>query len=120
IVRSEQLSEQSSRDPSRVGGVPGALSNQPPEGGVLAPPGVDAASIQAVAAIAGTPESHSRQTTRNYEIDRTLAYTRQPAGRIKRLTVAVLVDNIRVTGRGGKVTEVPLSEEQLAHITQLV
>src|SRR5580700_4377097 len=39
IVRSEQISEQSSRDGSAGGGVPGALTNQPPPAGVaLAPP----------------------------------------------------------------------------------
>src|SRR6201996_3624324 len=39
IVRSEQISEQSSRDGSGAGGVPGALTNQPPPAGVAqAPP----------------------------------------------------------------------------------
>ena len=43
------------------------------------------------------PDSTSRQSTRNYEIDRTVAYTRTPAGRVKRLSVAVLIDNLRTT-----------------------
>ena len=39
IVRSEQISEQSSRDGSAAAGVPGALTNQPPPAGVAqAPP----------------------------------------------------------------------------------
>ncbi|MGH8277163.1 MAG: flagellar basal-body MS-ring/collar protein FliF, partial [Steroidobacteraceae bacterium] len=39
IVRSEQISEQNSRDGSGSGGVPGALTNQPPPAGVAqAPP----------------------------------------------------------------------------------
>jgi len=38
IVRSEQISEQSSHDGSAAGGVPGALTNQPPPAGVAQPP----------------------------------------------------------------------------------
>jgi flagellar M-ring protein FliF len=66
------------------------------------------------------PQSTSKQNTRNYEIDRTVSYSRQPAGRIKRVTVAVLVDNMHKTGADGKVTEQPLSKEQIDGITQLV
>ncbi|MGH8136710.1 MAG: flagellar basal-body MS-ring/collar protein FliF [Steroidobacteraceae bacterium] len=144
VVRSEQTSEQTSRDGSGVQGVPGALSNQPPAGGVALPPGsgstppaaakppAPAATAQsgaAAAAAATTPiagagaggtDSTSKQSTKNYEIDRTLAYTRQPAGRLRRLTVAVLIDNLRTVGKDGKTKETPLSKEQLEHVNQLV
>jgi flagellar M-ring protein FliF len=134
IVRSEQLSEQTTRDGSAVGGVPGALTNQPPAGGVAQPPpntnantasGTAGAKALAAAAgptqpVAGAPDSTSKQTTRNYEIDRTLAYTRQPAGKLKRLTVAVLIDNMRTLGKDGKTKEVPLTPQQLEHVNQLV
>jgi flagellar M-ring protein FliF len=93
VVRSENLSEQSSTNGSGPQGVPGALSNQPPVPGVVLPPG-QAAGAQAAATAAGTePQSQSKQTTRNYEIDRTVSHTRLPAGRLKRLSVAVIVDN---------------------------
>ena len=62
----------------------------------------------------------SSNVTRNYEIDRTLDYTRQPPGQIRRLSVAVLVGYRPVAGAGGKVTQVPLSAQELAHVTQLV
>ncbi|MGH8219511.1 MAG: flagellar basal-body MS-ring/collar protein FliF [Steroidobacteraceae bacterium] len=152
IVRSEQQSEQTTRDGSAAGGVPGALSNQPPPAGVAQPPPVQraasangtgaAAASGAAAGAAGaaggsrrpgatppavdataaqsSPESVSKQSTRNYEIDRTLAYTRQPAGNIKRLTVAVLLDNVRTVDKDGKPHERPLSQAELDHITQLV
>lgn len=136
IVRSEQTSEQTSRDGGPQG-VPGALTNQPPAGGTAAPPATAAATPAAApkpaaggaAAAAATaaapaapaqPESTSKQATRNYEIDRTLAYTRQPAGKLKRLTVAVLVDNLRVTDKEGKSRSTPLSAQQVEHMTQLV
>src|SRR3984885_13118181 len=151
IVRSEQISEQNSRDGSGAGGVPGALTNQPPPAGVAqAPPNTapqnaaananGAANANAATAAAnkataagqtgltqpiggtgaGSDSSSSKSTTRNYEIDRTLAYTRQPAGKLKRLTVAVLIDNMRSTDKDGKVKEVALTAQQLDHVTQLV
>ena len=144
IVRSEQTSEQISKDGSGVQGVPGALTNQPPAAGVAQPPanataaqakpnspaapapaGAAAAAAAATSPVAGSAgaastDSSSRSTTRNYEIDRTLAYSRQPAGRLRRLTVAVLIDNVRSVGKDGKLTETPLSGEQLERVNQLV
>jgi len=86
-------------------GAPGQAATQPVGGGVGAIPG---------------DKTLSRDVTRNYEIDRTLAYTSQPAGTIRRLTVAVLIGNRNVTGADGKVTKVPLDAQELARVTQLV
>jgi flagellar M-ring protein FliF len=69
--------------------------------------------------VAGDKTS-SRDVTRNYEIDRTLDYSSQPAGTIRRLTVAVLIGDRTVTGTDGKVTKVPLDAQELARVTQLV
>ncbi len=49
-----------------------------------------------------------------------MAYTKTPAGRLQRLTVAVLIDNMRTTTKDGKVTAAPLTQDQLDHVTQLV
>jgi flagellar M-ring protein FliF len=67
-----------------------------------------------------SPDSTTRQSTRNYEIDRTMAYTRQPAGRVTRLSVAVLIDNLRTTDAEGKVTETPMPADQIERLTSLV
>ena len=124
IVRSEQTAEESSRNGAGPQGVPGALTNQPPAPGVALPPGVaagaQAANAQPAVAPNAPPDNTSKQSTRNYEIDRTVAYTRQPAGRLKRLTVAVLVDNLRTTDEDGNVTETALTPEQLENMTKLV
>lgn len=121
IVRSEQTAEEISRTGSGPQGVPGALTNQPPTPGVALPPGAAANADPAAEQLAdAAPDNSSRQSTRNYEIDRTIAYTRQPAGRLKRLTVAVLVDNQRATAEDGTVTETPLSPEQLENMMRLV
>jgi flagellar M-ring protein FliF len=128
VVRSEQLAEQTSASGTGAGGVPGALTNQPPPAGVALPPNAPsnagAATLPegaaATAAVAATPESASKQSTRNYEIDRTLSYSKQPAGQLRRLTVAVLVDNPRVVGKDGKPKEQPLSAKRVEDITRLV
>ncbi|HEY1283898.1 MAG TPA: flagellar basal-body MS-ring/collar protein FliF [Steroidobacteraceae bacterium] len=138
IVRSEQTAESQSREGAGPQGVPGSLSNQPPTPGAALPP--SAAPAAAAAAPAGgaargaaaqgapdanaqaaaSPDNSSKQVTRNYEIDRTMAYTKTPSGRLQRLTVAVLLDNVRTTGADGKTTNTPLTPQQLEHITQLV
>jgi len=128
VVRSEQTAEEASRNGATPNGVPGALTNQPPTPGVALPPGVQAQASAAPgtpgAVAAGTtpppPDNTSKQSTRNYEIDRTVAYTKSPAGRIKRLTVAVLVDNLRSTDDEGTVTETALLPEQVTNMTRLV
>jgi flagellar M-ring protein FliF len=141
VVRSEQSAEEISHSPSAAnGGIPGALTNQPPAGGVAAaaapkpaatPAGsagakndaaakAEAAAAAAASATASTPENTSKQSTRNYEIDRTVSYSRQPAGRVKRVTVAVLVDNIRQLGADGKAVERPLTKPEMDDITRLV
>lgn len=139
IVRSEQTSESNTRDGASAQGVPGALSNQPPAAGVAqnpppataanppaaaagtpATPGKPAALANATAAAPPSNDSSSKETTKNYEIDRTLAYTRQPAGKLKRITVAVLIDDAHTLDKDGKTHSVALSAEQLDHITQLV
>lgn len=127
VVRSEQTAEETSRNGAGPLGVPGALTNQPPTPGVALPPGVSATPAAGTSADPASqtpavtpPDNTSRQSTRNYEIDRTVAYTKQPAGRLKRLTVAVLVDNLRSTDEEGNVTETPLTPEQLENITRLV
>ena len=115
VVRSEQVSEDRRGGAGGGGGgVPGALSNQP-QGNAAQARGADGQAAANAATAAG-----STQSTRNYEIDRTVAYTRQPAGRLKRLSVAVLVDNVQVKGRDGKLTEQPLNADQINRITTLV
>jgi flagellar M-ring protein FliF len=61
----------------------------------------------------------SNHATRNYEVDRTISYTSDPAGDIRRLSVAVIVDNKQVSGKDGKTESVPLSKAELTHLTEL-
>jgi flagellar M-ring protein FliF len=109
LVRSEQTSEDTRRGDG-VQGVPGALSNQPPE--VAAPP------AGAGAATTGEAVSTSRSQTRNFELDKTVSHTRGAVGSISRLSIGVLVDNRPPAARNAQPT--PLTEQEIAQVTELV
>jgi flagellar M-ring protein FliF len=115
IVRSEQTSEDSHRGEG-VQGVPGALSNQPPQ---VAPQtrAQNAAAANATPPSA-EPQSVSRSATRNFELDKTVSHTRQAVGAIKRLSIGVLVDNKPAANGRGAGT--PLAEPEIASLTELV
>jgi flagellar M-ring protein FliF len=125
-LRSEQTSSEHHASGSVAdGGVPGALSNQPPV--MVAQPtaanpnagGKAAATPAPAAATAQTDTGDSSSSaTRNYELDRTISHTSDPAGRLARLTVAVVVDNKTVSGPKGD-TSVPFTPQELDHLTQL-
>lgn len=132
-LRSEQVSEEISRNGSggAAQGIPGATSNQPPAAVKPAAPAAAAAAAAtapgaapAVAPATAAPEqptSQTRNSTRNYELDRTVSHTRQPVGRLRRLSVAVLVDNLPQTDpKTRKTTLQPLSQQQLDKVTALV
>lgn len=72
------------------------------------------------AAGAATSGSSRTQATRNYELDRTISYTRHQQGRIRRLTVAVAVDDIANAGGNGQAAREPWSENDLQRLTLLV
>ncbi len=113
-VRSEQLiNEQTSSGAD--GGIPGALSNQPP-GEANAPEQIDPATGQAI-----TPMDKRSETTRNYEVDRTISYKQQQVGRINRLTVAVVInDKESLNKETGEIQFVPWSEGDLDRLEILV
>jgi flagellar M-ring protein FliF len=131
-VRSEQTSNESRKGGDGAEGIPGALSNQPPgtSGAPVIPgatptPGSPAASAgqagaaNQAAAVTG-PSSNSQKSTRNFEVDRTLAYVKQPTGTLKRLSVGVVLDDWQKVGEDGKVSTQPMSDADLKRFTQLV
>ncbi len=124
-LRSEQISD-SSTTVQGPQGVPGATSNTPPGQQAVPQPAAGAAAAGATAQATrnGTadpvPTETSKSATRNYELDRTLQHTRQPAGRIKRISVAVLLDNVPRPDAKGKITDQPLSAAELTRIEALV
>ncbi len=114
-LRSEQtLDEESINKPD--GGVPGALSNQPP-GAATAPE----EAIGQEGEEAATPLERRSEATRNYEVDRTLSHTQHQVGRVRRLTVSVAVnDRKRVNAETGVMEEATWTPEELTRLELLV
>jgi flagellar M-ring protein FliF len=111
-VRSEQISEDERRDRGTLG-VPGALTNQPPEAGAIGEFG-EAQDRQ------DQLSSVSRRSVRNFELDRTVSHVREAPGGLRRLSVAVVVDHQERPNAEGILERGPLSEEEMARITTLV
>lgn len=108
VERSEQISSQ--ENGSSASGTPGALSNTPPEDTGAAP------------TAGGTSSSNtSSQTVRNYEVGKSVSYTKSNAGKIKSLSVAVVVDNdVIIDPKTHETKSVPVSKEKIDKITDLV
>jgi len=116
-VRSEQVSENTSAGEGPQG-IPGATSNTPP--GAVAEQQADGTPLPGTATAAAATGTSSRSATRNFELDRTLQHTRQPAGRIRRVTAAVIVDHVPRPAADGKVALAPMSEQELGRVEELV
>lgn len=113
-VRSEQLIDEQ-KVSGAEGGVPGALSNQPP---------LDAEAPEQAngeGGAGGAPMDRRSEKTRNYEVDRTLSYKQHQVGKLQRLTVAVAVNDREVTNpETGEVSFQPWSEADLERLEILV
>jgi flagellar M-ring protein FliF len=123
-VRSEQTSSDSRKGADGSEGIPGALSNEPP-GTAGAPPLAGAPATpgspaNGQAAAAAGPSSTSSRSTRNFEVDRVLAYVKQPTGNLKRLSVGVVFDDWQKIAADGKISTSPMSDTDIKRFTQLV
>ncbi|KTB72398.1 flagellar basal-body MS-ring/collar protein FliF [Pseudomonas syringae] len=143
-LRSEQSVNEQRSSSSSSGGVPGALSNQPPgpatapqtaaggaagAAGPIAPgqPLLDANGQQIMdpatgqPALAPFPADKRVQSTKNFELDRSISHTKQQQGRLTRLSVAVVVDDmVKTNAANGEVSRAPWSATDLARFTRLV
>ena len=90
-IRSEQTVDEQ-RVGGGVGGIPGALANQPP-GNAEAPEN----AVQGANGNPQNPTNSRSQATRNFELDRTMSYTKHQVGKVRRLSVAVVIDDRLVT-----------------------
>lgn len=119
-IRSQQTSESFGESGASATGVPGALSNQPP-GAATAPinaPGGKPAAAGAQAA-AGTGGAMHKDSTINYELDKTISHIKKPVGSVKRLSVAVVVNNKGVKDKKGKVNYRALTKDELTQVYNL-
>ena len=124
-VRSEQISEKTSASAKEAAGIPGSLSNEPPaeptltanqtdtEGGAANPGAVDGDS--SMIKLPG-----SRNSTRNYEVDRTIAHTKLATGDLQRLSISVVIDEPSTVNEAGESVRQSLTPQQIEQFTLLV
>ena len=89
VTRSEQLSERRNASKEAVG-VPGAMSNQAPVEGELVAFGQGEGKDNQVKDEKSVAVNHN--STRNYEVDRTIRHEKKLAGHLTKLTVAMVLD----------------------------
>lgn len=138
-IRSQQNNETASVNQAS-GGVPGALTNQPPvpataplttpaTGGAPGQPSkpgeqpqgkIDAAGVTAPLNAAGQPISTSKNATINYELDKTIRHTRQGMGNIRRLSAAVVLNHRKDVDKTGKPITKPIPDAEMKQINELV
>ena len=142
-LRSEQSTSEQRTASNGPQGVPGALSNQPPApasapqatggaaaaGGMVQPgqPLLDANGQQIMDPATGQPmlapypADKRQQSTKNFELDRSISHTKQQQGRLNRLSVSVVVDDqVKVNAANGETTRAPWTADELGRFTRLV
>ncbi len=122
-VRSQQVLEAiGEKEPVPPTGIPGAVSNQPPQT-ATAPINGDAPTLQAAngqnSNVLTIPGS-KRESVTNYEVDKTVKVTRSSTGTIKRMTAAVVVNYLPGATAEGTVVPQALTEAQQAQMLALV
>lgn len=120
-VRSQQKIEGANDTTIAGGGIPGALSNQPPQATSAPVNGVAQATRAAGATGAGTTSGNGRrESVTNYEVDKTVRVTREATGTITRLSAAVVIDHRHSIAEDGSAVRTPLSAEELQSLRALV
>lgn len=122
-VRSQQtVSDVNGGAGNQAAGVPGALSNQPPGPATAplanAPAGANAGAATPAAGGQAGGGSSRRESTTNFELDKTIRHVKEPLGRIKRLSAAVVINYRAAQEPDAKPT--PLSADELTQINNLV
>ncbi|MEO6986064.1 MAG: flagellar basal-body MS-ring/collar protein FliF [Paralcaligenes sp.] len=126
-VRSEQTNSSLRNNVVSPEGVPGALTNQPPANATapitiprppLASANPPAGGVAPAASGAQTkaPSDSRHDATINYEVDRTINHVKDPTGKVRRLSVAVVLNY--QPDASGKLA--PLDSAELAKISGLV
>ncbi|MEW8396841.1 MAG: flagellar M-ring protein FliF C-terminal domain-containing protein, partial [Candidatus Thiodiazotropha sp.] len=67
-----------------------------------------------------TPVNSSKRATRNYELDKTISHTRLPTSRLRRLSVAVVINHRYRATEDGAVEAVERTAEEITRISNLV
>jgi len=126
-LRSEQTMEEKRNASTDSSGVPGTLSNSPAANPTLGAKNIPPKNTSAKNAPLqpATEEVEAKdirkQSTKNFELDKTVSHTKNQPGTIKRLSVAVLVDNRMVMNeKTKKLEKQPITAKEIDQIKLLV
>jgi len=122
VVQSETGKEDTTLD-RLAAGVPGALSNRPPATATQvdpAAPGTDDAAAAAANAKATDSRSARSEFSRQYENSRSVTHTKYQQGRVKHLSVSVLLNNAAAPAPAKAGTTRQWSEAELAQVQDIV
>ena len=118
-IRSQQVLESKGSANKTATGVPGAVSNQPPAPSAAPVNGANPAPTAANGQQGSEEQTSKRESTTNYEVDKTVRVTRGSTGNVKRLSAAVVVNYQTGEDKGKPITKA-LTPEQLEQMTALV
>lgn len=110
VIRSEMTVENQSSNP-KAAGVPGALTNQPPEEATFS-------ENMTTDSASSTESNQHREATRNFEVDTIISHTQQQVGVIKRVSVSVAVDY--KADADPQQEKTPRSDEEIKNINELI
>ncbi|MCQ8897755.1 flagellar M-ring protein FliF [Limnobacter humi] len=122
-IRSQQLSESKDGTATNPSGVPGTLSNQPPTPATsqIGQNPQQGLPNQGNNTNSSAQNSSSRKdSTINYEVDKSVQYKKEQVGKIDRLSAAVVVNYKTVTDKKGESRDVPLTPDEVTQINTLV
>ncbi len=125
-IRSQQSLESTAANQAQ-GGVPGALTNQPPPNaqapidGVAAGAGADQARVlNSPPGATTTGTTNRKEQTVNYEVDRSIQRLKRVQGSVKRVSAAVVVNyKSSVDPKTGKTKVTPFSAKELEQFNAL-
>jgi len=119
-LRSEQTLKENKGAGAGIGGIPGALTNQPP-GAVTIPEAVDENGAPIGGGSSAKNGQSREETTRNFELDRSISYTKRQQGMVRRLSVAVVVDDlVSLNPDTSAIIRTPWNDDELGRLTLLV
>jgi flagellar M-ring protein FliF len=128
-VRSQQSLE-AAGPITTAGGIPGALSNQPPQPSQVPietrPPtqqaGAASGPAGAVPALTAplTSVANRKESTINYEVDRAIQVTKGSRGVVKRVSAAVVLNYKKGVDKNGKPTSQAFGADEIKQINQMV
>ena len=123
-IRSQQSLE-ATGPITTAGGIPGALSNQPPQP-AQSPIEAKPPTQQGASGANPTPPStqtsnaNRKESTVNYEVDRAIQTVKGGRGQVRRVSAAVILNYKKGADKAGNPTSLPFGPEELKQINQMV